>query len=206
MNIERAILNLPVVVILAGGCAPGLEAEDAEDTDAGPVGEIGGPNVTNDDQGDGTVVTVVDATDDEAWVYLDLETGLQQQVADPMADPQWDIGFRRFHIKLNGGVSGMAGVEAAPIDGMAFEDVSVAPANGYLQDLPDGDDDNEDPEYVFAQWYDYNFMTHVLTPFEIVYVIRDADGEHYKVQIEDYYDEAGTSGYMTFRWSPLEAP
>ena len=52
-------------------------------------------------------------------------------------------------------------------------------------------------------WYDYDDVTHVLTPFPIVWVVKTADGSHVKLVIESYYDAAGTSGHFTWRWAPM---
>ncbi|MEM9456737.1 MAG: HmuY family protein [Myxococcota bacterium] len=214
MRTARSI-TLTSTLALVCACAPDLSAGDGDmdmdmdmeaetETMAGDMG--GGPQVEHTDEGDGVYLTRVDATSDEDWIYLDLANGAQLEVSDPQADKDWDLGFQRFHIKLNGGASGSAGVEAALLEDTTFDDVKVAPADGYLADQPDGDDDNDQPDYVLQDWYDYNIMTHVLTPTPTIYVVRTADMDHYKFQIEAYYDDAGTSGHMTFRWTEVEGP
>ena len=200
MAVPRFATELVAVIALAG-CAADLEAADAGEM-MEPVGEMGGPNVVNDDQG-GVVVTTVDATHEADWVHLDLANGMQIETADPFANADWDLGFRRFHVKLNGGVSGGAGVETVPLPDAAFDDVTEPPADGWITDLADGDDENEDPDYAFREWFAYNVATHVLTPHPIVYVVRTGDGDHYKVQIEEYYDEAGSAAHVAFRWAAL---
>lgn len=201
----RSILPTALLLALATGCAADLSPND---DDGGPVvvDERGGPNVGHVDEGDGVIATRVDATSEEAWVYLDLDEGLQLDVDDPRTEPDWELAFMRFHIKLNGGASGTAGVEIAILEDVAFEDVDVAPADGYIRDLPDGDDENEEPDYALQDWYDYDIMTHVLTPRPVVYVLRTDQSRHYKLQIDTYYDEAGTSGHMQFRWAWIEGP
>lgn len=193
------------VLTLTPACAPDLGA--GADGDAGEVmvDEMGGPNVGHTDEGDGVFLTAIDASSETDWVYLSLADGSQVEPDDPMTDPSWDVAFLRFHIKLNGGVSGSAEVGAARLEAVEFDDVTQAPADGFEFDAPDGDDDNEDPDYVLRQWYGYNVMTHVLTPEPVVYVVRTAD-RHYKLQIDSYYDEAGSSGHPSFRWGALDAP
>ncbi|MEX1362972.1 MAG: HmuY family protein [Nannocystaceae bacterium] len=198
---------LTAALLGATACAPPLEADDAslETEDAGPIDADGGPQVDHEDLGDGVTATRVDATADGGWVYLDLSDGQQLEVDDPQANLDWDLAFRRFHIKLNGGASGGGGVEAAIVEDPSFETLSSAPADGYLYDQPDGDDEDDEPDYVLQDWYDYDIMTHVLTPAPVVYVIRHEDG-YTKLVLDGYYDDAGTSGHPSFRWASVAPP
>ncbi len=192
---------------LACACAPDLGAGgDGEDDDGMELGVEGGPQVDHIEQGEGVWLTHVDATSEEKWVYIDLSDGSQLEVAEPHADGDWDLGFLRFHIKINGGVSGQAGAEVVPIEDATLVEIDAAPADGYITDEADGEDDNEDPDYALSEWYGYNVMTHVLTPHPRVYVLRTGDGTHYKLQLESYYDDAGSSGNPSFRWSEIDAP
>lgn len=170
------------------------------------LGDVGGPNVEHFEEGDGTVLSTIDATSETDWVYLTLADGKQVVPEDPDDDTGWDLAFLRFHIKLNGGVSGPAGLTAAVLEDTVFDDLDVAPNDGYEADEADGDDDDEDPEYVLRDWYAYNVMTHVLTPQTVLYVIKTADGQHYKVSVDGYYDDAGSSGHLSFRWGTVDAP
>ena len=56
------------------------------------------------------------------------------------------------------------------------------------------------------RWYDYDVTTHVLTPREVVYVVRGGNGRYYKLEMLDYYHSAGTAGYPAFRWAALDVP
>lgn len=157
-------------------------------------------NVTTTRAADGTYTTVINSTSDKVWIHTDFETG-----AEVEASAAWDLRFQRFHISANGGVSGTGGVEVAAVDG-TFDSLTAAPTDGWITDVAD---DNADmiPEYVFDQagsWYDYNSMTHVLTPKAKVWAIRMAGGGPViKLEIQKYYDGAGTSGWFTLRWRPL---
>jgi hypothetical protein len=91
----------------------------------------------------------------------------------------------------------------------AFEDLTQAPASGYLSDAADSDDEDEDPDTPFLApnaWYVYDEETHILTPKNQVYVIQSIAETYFKIQMMDYYDEAGTSGYPKFKWDTLQAP
>lgn len=195
--------------LLLAACAPDLEESIADGSESGTSddggGDEGGPQIQHEDEGNGVTRTVVDSTDDAKWIYLDLESGQQLELADGTTSDAWDLGFRRFDVAIDGGVSGPGGMEAVVLEGVAFADVTEVPAEGWITDAADGDDENEDPDLALAGWYAYDFMTHVLTPHPIVYVVRTVEGNAFKLEIVDYYDEAGTSGFLTLRWAPVAA-
>lgn len=210
-------MMLLVAALLHAACAPDLgeTLDDGDSSGSGDSGDSGattgggamdgGPQVQHEDEGNGVTRTVVDATSEEQWIHLDLESRLQLELADPRESDAWDLGFRRFAIAIDGGISGPGGMEAVALDGVAFDDVTEAPADGWVTDAADGDDEDEDPDLAFAGWYAYDFMTHVLTPQPLVYVVRTVEGNAFKLEILDYYDEAGTGGTLTIRWAPLAA-
>jgi hypothetical protein len=190
------------LVIALAGCADSIRPDrpDAGAPADGTALTCTAGNVCTARGGDGTSTTVVDATSETAWIYVDLETGAK--VAEPDA---WDLRFQRTHISANGGVSGTGGVEIAEVAGAAFAQVTTAPASGYVTDAADANG-NGIPEYAFDQngtWYDYNVTTHVLTPKPVVYVVKTDGGSTVKLEIQQYYDQAGTSGWLTFHWGPL---
>ncbi|HEY0194205.1 MAG TPA: hypothetical protein VGC42_23985, partial [Kofleriaceae bacterium] len=62
------------------------------------------------------------------------------------------------------------------------------------------------PDYVFDQgdgWYDYDVGTHVLSAKPNIYVVKTDGGSTIKLEIKKYYDDAGTSGWLTLHWGPL---
>lgn len=184
-----------MLAVLAGGCAPALELPAGDDE-----GLESDAHVEHAVEGDRTITTV-DATDEDVWVRLDLDAR-----AETDADGPWDLGLQRFRVELDGGSSGSGEVEATIVDGTAFDAVHEAPADGYSTDAPDGDDDDSDPDWVFADWYDYDPQTHVLTPKDRLYVVHTGADGYFKLQILDYYDDAGSAGYLTFQWAPVPAP
>ena len=200
----KLIQSLSLATLLCPlACAADLDDELGGDGVEEPAEGQVGPNASNGPREGGGQLTTIDATADETWVYFDLETGTQVEVDDPQTDLTWDLGFRRFHIATNSGVSGSAGSEIAIVEG-SFDSVTTVPTDGFLVDEADGDDENPDPDYVFHEWYDYNFMTHVLTPRAQTYVVVTGAGNAFKVALDHYYDDAGTSGHPRFAWAALE--
>ncbi len=68
------------------------------------------------------------------FVYLNLADGVQVTPADPVSSMEWHIAFRRFSVRLNGGVSGpgsVAGYNLGTNAGAAGEEVvALTPADG----------------------------------------------------------------------------
>lgn len=178
--------------IVMQACAPSLE-KDWEWDDEGAVEE---PEEID-------LYRVINATSYEDWVYLDLEENVLLDVEDPENSLDWDIGFMRYHIKLNSGIHGPSTVQGFIVEEEDFASYDEIPQDGYEEDLPD---DNEDgiPEYVFADWYDYDPSTHILTPADRFYVIKNRNDRFYKFQIQNYYNGAGTSGHVTIYWEELD--
>jgi hypothetical protein len=201
MSIRATILTSTFALVC--GCAEDLrdalgDGSEGADDHAG----AGGPQIDHDDDGD-AVITTVDATDDAVWIYLDLETRTQVTVADPLESDAWDLAFQRYDIATNGGVSGPGGVTVAIVEGTDAASVTAVPSGPWLADAADGDDTNDDPDYAMSGWYDYDIMTHVLTPKPVIYVVRSPEGNAFAIQVLDYYDDAGSSGWMQLRWRPL---
>lgn len=180
------------------GCAEDLAVEASDDAS--------GEAVVTEAGAGGTFVTRVDASDSVAWRYFSFATGSEVVPADPATSTDWDLAFQRFHILSNGGVTGGSGAAVAIVSGQAFADVSAAPADGYVEDSADGDDDDTIAESAFSDgdgWYAYDPATNRLSPYPNVYVVRTGSGAFFKLAIVDYYDAAGTSGHPQFEWAGL---
>lgn len=172
--------------------------------------------VETTDEGD-SALTVADATSETDWLYIDLAAGGVAVDAD--AKPLgWDIGLRRSNLRLNGGASGSGMGAAFPVAATSLESFEAPAAPEWMMDRPsDGSDDGspvDDDGIDFALtrenplsptgWFAYDAATHVLTPAEIVWLIRGADGALYALQIVDWYDASGTAGVWRMRWKKAE--
>lgn len=165
-----------------------------------------GTHVNHVDNGDGSFTTTVNAASSTEWIGLDLDQGTQVSATQ---DADWDLAFMRFNIITRGGVSGTGNVAVAVLTETGFEQVTQAPADGYVVDAEDGPDRGEDPDSAFTMgdaWYAYDMTTHALTARPNVYVVRSDAGAYFKVAMQSYYDDAGTPGVLSFRWAKLPAP
>lgn len=126
--------------------------------------------------------------DSSPFVYFNLRSG--EEVSADLADTdQWDIAFRSTSVIINSGDSGPGEAGAVMLD-VPFDEVTIAPQDGYSEDSSD--------EPAVADWYTYTAMSepaHAIIPHEDkTIVLRTADGNHYaKVQIQNYYQ--GTPTY-----------
>lgn len=191
-------MRLFVMLMMCGafvGCVPAATTPD-EDDGADEDGEGGdGDAIVTEKDGD-SWVSVVDSRDAMVWQRFDFET---RSVVDESAD--WDLGFSRFNVET--------AVEVAVLRDQDYAALTQAPADGYTMDNASADpaDMETMPGYAFDLWYVYDTMTHVLTAdASLVYVVHTPEGNYFKVQMLDYYDEAGTSGYVSMRWAAVAAP
>ena len=195
-----------VLLLLTIGCAEKLSASDE---DSAPVLDPNGLKVETLEDRAGLRTTLVNAQSTEQWVYLNLDKAMEVQPENPTDDSTWDLAFQRFKIKSNGGISGTGEVEIARLAGVDYRELTLAPVDGYQVDEEDSEDQDSDPDYVFlgeSPWYDYDLTSHTLSPADFVYVIRSVEGVYFKLQMLDYYDEAGTSGFPLFQWGMVNAP
>lgn len=203
-------LSSLLIAAIAAGCAPTLETPNDTPEIIGEEPCQTADPVCSAELGNGVAITHVAAVDQLAWVYFDFDTMDAVEVADPESSDSWDLAFRRFTIKVNGGVSGTGGVEFTRIENLPFTAVTLAPTTEYLVDMPDDEDEDEDPEYLMSTgdtaWFSYNPATHVLTPHDVVYAIRSVEGEYYKMQVLQYYDQVGSPAHIRFQWATIASP
>jgi len=192
-------MNKNALLTVLAGCALGCTKNiNSGGLDTG--GSIACAGTVN-----GVTTTLIDATDEEAWVYLDFESCALVDIDSPENDSGWDLGLMRYNPKINGGVSGSGGMEVAIVEGVDFDEVTAAPLDGYITDTADDDDDGV-PEYAMEGWYAYDMESHMLSPLDLVYVLKTVEGSHIKLQFDDYYDDAGTSGFVQFSWAVIDPP
>lgn len=198
--------RLLFLLAFLGACAPSLKPDDD-----GTVVPPGDGHIVTNDNGDGTFTTTVDSSDEASFVYFDFESHDEVAVDKPLNSIKWDVGFKRYLIPSNGGISGPGGVMIAALEGGDFGAIDKAPATGFLTDAEDpAEDGDEDPDYVFnaipTVWYAYDPDNHTLSPANRVYVLRSVEGKHYKIRFLDYYDDAGNAGHVRFQWAEVGPP
>src|SRR6266511_4088124 len=144
--ITMRVVSVLLLLLAASGCAPELDPSHQPDGGGGAGsdggsggaggsgGSGGGAHVKNSDNGDGTTTTRIDARDSAAWVYFSFATKAETNPAMPESSNDWELGFQRFKIKSNGGVSGAGAISVATLPGADFAGLTQAPATGYATD------------------------------------------------------------------------
>ena len=163
--------------------------------------------VTQVEQDDGSIIAVFDARASDKWVYLDFDAGAEVQLTETEQFEQWDLAFRRYKGKVNGGHHGEGQVIVSLLADTELADVSEAPLTPWTTDLPDSEeDDDEFPEYALGDWFNYDPISHILTPKTQVYVLRTTEGDFVKLAYVGYYDADGQSGFPSIQWSFIDGP
>ncbi len=167
---------------------------------------------------------VIDATDNNAWVHIDLSNARQTVPIDPNNDPQgWDLAFKRTDIKVNGGVSGSGNVSsagrlrdnwdqrtAATTDAETYQtdrDGELAfityPAAEHGPEAKCGNSNGDFGWYYYSAFCDDGKGLHHIYPRDVVYLVRGRDGNDWKLRLLDYYDAAGSAGHPTVEYAPV---
>jgi hypothetical protein len=163
----------------------------------------------------------------KAYVYaIFTPEGLAQMPfsdLEALSNAQWDIGFRRFVIRLNGGDSGPSCVSAAIAGSSTYDsvtaasDTGVAEMDGFLDAscafVADGSGLNTSPKTAMSGFYAYAGCVKMTGA---VYVLSLADGRKVKAEVLGYYQadatqqacqsgnpQMGTGGYIKLRWAFL---
>ena len=144
----------------------------------------------------------VDATNTEAWTYFAFDSGKVVAIENSTVSKDWDIGFQKTKIKLNGGVSGPGMGSVVMLTDTLFEDVDMAPKDGYVSD-------STETLAIVPQsemgWYIYTGPpTHWILPLEDrIFVIKAANGTFAKIRFIGYYKDNENkvdSGNVTFEY------
>lgn len=147
----------------------------------------------------------LDATGD--WQYFSLATGSVVSVTTPENDLTWDIAFKEYYVKLNGGVNGKGKGEALKTESKDFETVKETTVGGFEKDKEvsfsnrGGNTTKEKVSPVLTGGFGSTTGTINISPANMgqwggvyapnkwVYIIKTADGKYAKVQVTDFYKE-----------------
>lgn len=193
----RALVSFGLFLLL--GCAPDLRVDHPFDGET-----TTGPLVVATDLEEGVRGLLIDATNKQSQVYVDLDEGREMKPDEAFATNGWDLAFRRFDVYVNSGASGPTGTaEVALIVGADWATYTQAPASGFQQDTPGRVFNAPESE----AWYYYDLGVHrLITRADRFYVIKTSAGAYVKLRMLDYYDANGTPASMSLEYAPLSAP
>jgi heme-binding HmuY-like protein len=134
----------------------------------------------------GPALYTIDATNNAAWQRFDFDVNSLVTTGQG-----WDIGFHRNHV-IAGPGSAIADLGPVP-----FDSVTEAPAEGYRANGPATWESNP----AIGKWYNYSFISHLLTSRGHVYAVRTGDGRYAKVELLNYYCAGVGTACLTFRYA-----
>ncbi|MFH2055653.1 MAG: HmuY family protein [bacterium] len=179
--ITLASLILALFAFMAVGCS---------DDDEGPTGPTAQSlNTTVRSSSGDYWRTLIDATSYDDFVYYDfgVQDTLDLTAAHAENSTDWDLGFRRDVIVTNSGSSGPGSITVVDLTASGvtkdFADVTRADLASLSEDdwMADGFD------LVVDNYYSYNPQTHALTPTNLVYAMKDAEGKYLKFQVAGFF-------------------
>ena len=135
----------------------------------------------------------VDASAADRWQFFSFEDGSVVQNPGPRG---WDLAFRRFRVIVNGGVGFAGDGGVAELRTASLDSVTVAPGGDYVVNTARTDTTNA----VLEEWYDYSYISHLLSPRPTVYAVRTAEGRYALLQFVGYYCPGAVPGCVTFRY------
>jgi hypothetical protein len=141
-------------------------------------------------------------------VYISLATGMAVAVTDVTAQQStaWDLAIKRPVIFVNGGDGGPGDGASYFLPNRDFATVTaadVASATLVTESFFDSQcnpvlDPTGEVETTFSIWYNYDSVTHMLSPAPGTFIVRGATDILYKVAIDNYYGTStggtGTAG------------
>ncbi len=149
------------------------------------------------------------------WVYYSFDTKSEVSGIDSsnfQTSDKWDIAFHSRHVRLNGGTSGIGLAEAFDAGVVDWKSVTKEVESGYTKDV--FEDDilyagngatgpimvGTDLNMVFENAFDFDANTHPPTysANKNVYIFRTREGKYAKIMLNDYYNDKGESGYISF--------
>ena len=164
---RNVLFNLFIFIILTifNGCDNGWDFEIPGCMNLSAINYDS--NATNDngscyfDENENQYINTIDidASDYSSWVYFSLSEGNIVNVPDPENSLNWDMAFKRNHIKTNGGLSGKGDVCSI------VDDFEVWTTDDFetLISIPDSqcEEDQVIQGDIFTYQGCYNNMTHI---------------------------------------------
>ncbi len=151
----------------------------------------------------GSDLIAVDASAATAWTYVSVLNGVVT-VTDPTTSAAWDLAFSRTLVATNGGTTGAGagGARLAPA-GASYAAITSATTLAHDVDVelaipgpPGSGTFSGNP--ALGGWYDYDLVAHVVSPKDVVFLVRTAAGGYAKLQITAWAD-----GVYQLRLAPV---
>lgn len=162
-------------------------------------------NKSNDTQGN--LLTDVDVSAYDQWVYLSFESGVPLTLNVEEAEPaQWDIALHRGDVKTNKGAAlksnatSLSALNELPADEFTpdITDSIAVDMSGMMQGIVIYKESEINP--VLSSWVSRSGMPPVYTVSKNVYVVRTQEGKYAKLKFSSFTSSDDKSGFATFSY------
>ena len=162
-------------------------------------------NKSNDTQGN--LLTDVDVSAYDQWVYLSFESGVPLTLNVEEAEPaQWDIALHRGDVKTNKGAAlksnatSLSALSELPADEFTpdITDSIAVDMSGMMQGIVIYKESEINP--VLSSWVSRSGMPPVYTVSKNVYVVRTQEGKYAKLKFSSFTSSDDKSGFATFSY------
>jgi len=178
-------------------------------------------------------IITINASSYDFWIYFSLESGSEVEIDDPENSLDWDLGFKRNHIKTNNGMSGIGDAEGCFIDENQIWDLGLWE---YTTEIPSNlncqvdaviegniliqqgcycetlDQVGCEASHVFIdciknpvldQWGLFDNDRH-FNETDIVFFVKASNGKYFKFwPFSYYYTVNGASGFVEFMYESI---
>ncbi|MBJ94549.1 MAG: hypothetical protein CMP23_08740 [Rickettsiales bacterium] len=176
-------------------------------------------------------VSVVEAQEADEWAFFDFHNGIQLTNADgspllldsPDQVSGWDLALSQFVLATSSGANSDWGSESQgtlelvqgseespPSIGDDAAQVSCASLHSEAWEA----DEEVDPDLagprrsvvhnvLLTGWFRYRLSSHQAIPNFAVFAVQDRFGRCVRLQVVDYYDDEGESGFVKLYWQYL---
>lgn len=148
------------------------------------------------------------------WIYFSLSQGKELQGIDEgnrVDNNSWDLAFNRYNVRTNSGKSGNALGGAMDTGKTEMSEVTEVPADATFavdemgkitsRFTGSGVEEIDSPlNKVLAEAIHFQGPPPSYTPNNHVYIVKTADGKYAKIKIENFYNDEGKSGFVTFSY------
>ena len=197
-----------------GGGSDEICNEELAEAAIAPVDQKSSAPVQSSSEETGYTTTIEvpwgEAAAEKPWVYVRLLEGTRVPITDTeaMTSELWDMAVRGSTIRLNGGISGPAGVGAAAVD-KPFADVTKEDApdmlqsDGLVKGCAPKADATEMLQTAIGQWWTDDSSASMPSPADKTYIVERLDGDLIKLRVTGAEVGDG-SATLTLRWAPFD--
>ena len=167
-------------------------------------------------------ITIINAQNYNDWIYFSFNLGSEVNIVDPLSSLDWDIAFKRNHIKTNGGLSGngdscvIVDTQVWSTDTFNLSD-EIPNLSCQVDEIIEGDIEIYQGCYnpqthvfedciknpAFDNW-GYFDDSYTFNASNYQFFFKGSGDTYIKIWLLSYYDTNNQSGYISMRYDVIE--